>query len=186
MPEAVRHDRQRRVRPCRGARSWWPPAATSCCRCSPASASRSRTTRSSLLATDRYRMALKEISWNPRRRGSDGAALVPAKVLSETAKSMTAGETRHREPRPRPRPATASSASRVTGAAGVREITTRLLDGEFPKVRHLMSVTPALTVRANTAELIAAVKSRRAGRRAQHVAADADRRRVDHPRGRHR
>ena len=44
------------------------------------------------------------------------------------------------------------------GAAGVREITTRLLDGEFPKVRHLMSVQATLTVRANTAEVIAAVK----------------------------
>ena len=44
------------------------------------------------------------------------------------------------------------------GTNGVREITTRLLDGEFPKVRHLMSVQPSLTVRANTSEVIAAVK----------------------------
>ncbi|MFT4295277.1 MAG: DNA polymerase III subunit beta [Micropruina sp.] len=111
----------------------------------------------SLLATDRYRMALKEIPWNPGGSHSDAAALVPARVLGETAKSMTSGEV-----------VTLSLASGSTGdgligfegdgAAGVREITTRLLDGEFPKVRHLMNVQAAVTVRANTAEVIAAVK----------------------------
>jgi DNA polymerase-3 subunit beta len=111
----------------------------------------------SLLATDRYRMALKELDWNPRTSRGEGAALVPARVLAETAKSMTAGEQ-----------VTLSLSSAAagdgligfegTGAAGVRQITTRLLDGEFPKVRHLMTVQAAVTVRANTAEVIAAVK----------------------------
>ena len=111
----------------------------------------------SLLATDRYRMALKELDWAPRSSRGEGAALVPARVLAETAKSMTAGEQ-----------VTLSLSSAAagdgligfegTGAAGVRQITTRLLDGEFPKVRHLMTVQAAVTVRANTAEVIAAVK----------------------------
>ncbi len=111
----------------------------------------------SLLATDRYRMALKEIPWTPSGSGGDGAALVPARVLGETAKSMTSGEV-----------VTLSLASggngdgligfEGAGAAGTREITTRLLDGEFPKVRHLMNVQPTVSVRANTAEVIAAVK----------------------------
>ena len=111
----------------------------------------------SLLATDRYRMALKEISWNPRSSRAEGAALVPARVLGETAKSMTAGES-----------VTLSLSGGATGdgligfegdgAAGVREITTRLLDGEFPKVRHLMNVQASVSVRANTAEVIAAVR----------------------------
>lgn len=110
----------------------------------------------SLLATDRYRMALKELDWTPRT-SADGAALVPARVLAETAKSMTAGEQ-----------VTVSLSStdagdgligfEGTGPAGVRQITTRLLDGEFPKVRHLMNVQPTVTVRANTAEVIASVK----------------------------
>lgn len=111
----------------------------------------------SLLATDRYRMALKELPWNPRSTSSEGAALVPARVLAETARSMTSGAD-----------ITLSLSSAATGdgligfegtgAAGVREITTRLLDGEFPKVRHLMNVQPTVTVRANTAEVEAAVK----------------------------
>lgn len=110
----------------------------------------------SLLATDRYRMALKELDWNPRT-SAEGAALVPARVLAETAKSMTSGES-----------VTVSLANagagdgligfEGTGAAGVRQITTRLLDGEFPKVRHLMNVQPAVTVRANTTDVIASVK----------------------------
>lgn len=111
----------------------------------------------SLLATDRYRMALKELAWNPRSSNSEGAALVPARVLSETAKSMTAGDQ-----------VILSLSSATTGdgligfegvgTAGVRQITTRLLDGEFPKVRHLMSVQASVSVRANAADVIAAVK----------------------------
>ena len=111
----------------------------------------------SLLATDRYRMALKEITWNPRSTRVEGAALVPARVLAETAKSMTSGDT-----------VTLSLSSpesgdgligfEGTGVSGQRQITTRLLDGEFPKVRHLMSVQAATTVRASTNDVIAAVK----------------------------
>ncbi len=113
--------------------------------------------RLSLLATDRYRMALKELLWSPVSTGGESAALVPARVLNESAKSMTAGE----------RVEVSLSAGEGGdgligfsghGTHGVREITTRLLDGEFPKVRHLMSVQPSLTVRANTAEVVAAVK----------------------------
>ena len=111
----------------------------------------------SLLATDRYRMALKELPWRPGSGRAEGAALVPARVLAESAKSMTAGES-----------VTLSLSSSDggdgligfsgVGTIGVREITTRLLDGEFPKVRHLMSVQPSVTVRANTAEIVAAVR----------------------------
>ena len=111
----------------------------------------------SLLATDRYRMALKEITWNPATPQASGGALVPHRVLAETAKSMTAGDE-----------VTVALSSGSTGegligfqgegSSGHRETTTRLLDGEFPKVRHLMNITPGLTVRASTSELIAAAK----------------------------
>lgn len=113
--------------------------------------------RLSLLATDRYRMALKELDWRPTTTQAGGAALVPARVLSETAKSMTSGEA-----------VTVNLASpesgdgligfEGSGPAGEREITTRLLDGEFPKVRHLMNVIPTVAVRCKTDEIQAAVK----------------------------
>jgi DNA polymerase III subunit beta len=111
----------------------------------------------SLLATDRYRMALKELSWNPGSTQVSATALVPARVLSETAKSMTTGEE-----------ITLSLGSGGVGegiigfaghgAAGERETTTRLLDGEFPKVRHIMNTAASMNVRINTAEVIAAAK----------------------------
>jgi DNA polymerase-3 subunit beta len=44
------------------------------------------------------------------------------------------------------------------GTGGVRQTTTRLLDGEFPKVRHIMNTQSALNVRVSTAELISAAK----------------------------
>jgi DNA polymerase-3 subunit beta len=111
----------------------------------------------SLLATDRYRMALKELSWNPGSPQISTSALVPARVLSDTARSMAAGDE-----------ITISLSSGVSGdgiigfeghgTGGVRQTTTRLLDGEFPKVRHIMNTQSALNVRANNSELIAAAK----------------------------
>jgi len=111
----------------------------------------------SLLATDRYRMALKELSWNPSRPQVSATALVPARVLSETSRSMTAGEE-----------VTLSLSDggvgdgiigfQGHGPAGERQTTTRLLDGEFPKVRHIMDTPALMNVRVSTAEAIAAAK----------------------------
>ena len=96
-------------------------------------------------------MALREFTWNPAAPQISAAALVPAKVLSDTAKSMSAGEQ-----------IILSLASGGTGdgiigfeghgTAGDRQTTTRLLDGEFPKVRHIMNTQPVMTVRLSTAE----------------------------------
>lgn len=90
----------------------------------------------SLLATDRFRLAHREFGWDPRTPDESAAALVPAKVLADTAKSLTSG----------PEVTIALAASGAgdgiigfEGAAGggIRRTTTRLLDGEFPKVRSL-------------------------------------------------
>ena len=40
----------------------------------------------SLLATDRFRLSARELTWNPRTPDETLAALVPAKVLGDTAK----------------------------------------------------------------------------------------------------
>ena len=115
----------------------------------------------SLLATDRYRMALRELSWNPSSTQASATALVPAKVLSDTARSMTSGD--------QVVLSLASSGSGdgiigfeghggVGGAAGERQTTTRLLDGEFPKVRHIMNTQALMNVRITTADIIAAAR----------------------------
>lgn len=111
----------------------------------------------SLLATDRYRMALKELTWAPSSTTATATALVPARVLADTARSMTAGEE-----------VTVSLASgsggdgiigfEGSGPGGRRQTTTRLLDGEFPKVRHIMNTVAATNVCLPTAELSAAAR----------------------------
>lgn len=114
--------------------------------------------RLSLLATDRYRMALKELTWKPSSPSVEGAVLVPGRVLADTAKSLTSGDT-----------VTVSLSTTESegeglagfigeGAKGSREATTRLLNQAFPKVRHLMDVDATVTVRISTADLLSAVK----------------------------
>src|SRR6478735_4390642 len=46
----------------------------------------------SLLATDRYRLALRELSWKPAKSDISTVALVRAKTLSDTAKALGAGD----------------------------------------------------------------------------------------------
>ena len=48
-------------------------------------------TRLSLLATDRFRLSLRELTWSPDQPDIEVSALVPARVLSDTAKSLSAG-----------------------------------------------------------------------------------------------
>lgn len=112
----------------------------------------------SLLATDRYRMALKEITWNPGSPDVEGAVLVPGRVLADTAKSLTSGDTVAIS-----LSTTESEGEGVVGfigegVKGSREATTRLLNQAFPKVRHLMDVNATVTVRINTSDLLAAVR----------------------------
>ena len=44
-----------------------------------------------LAATDRYRMAVRDVRWDPAVRGLRAAAMVPARTLADVAKTMAAG-----------------------------------------------------------------------------------------------
>ena len=112
----------------------------------------------SLLATDRYRMALKELTWNPATPDVEGSVLVPGKVLADTAKSMTSGETVTISLSTTQAEGEGLAGFVGEGAKGSREATTRLLSQSFPKVRHLMDVNATVSVRVSTADLLAAVK----------------------------
>jgi DNA polymerase-3 subunit beta len=111
----------------------------------------------SLLATDRFRLSLRELSWDPRTPDETVAALVPAKVLADTAKSLTSGSD-----------VTIALSAGGAGegiigfegaaAGGVRRTTTRLLDGEFPKVRSLFPNEHLTTALVDKASLIESVK----------------------------
>jgi DNA polymerase-3 subunit beta len=111
----------------------------------------------SLMATDRYRLSLREMQWKPEQADISVTALVPARVLADTAKSLTSGNE-----------VTLSLAAGKSGegligfegttAGGVRRTTTRLLDGEFPKVRSLFPSESSTIARVDTARLVDAVK----------------------------
>ena len=45
----------------------------------------------SMLATDRFRLSQRELEWEPATPDISAAALVPARVLADTAKSLTGG-----------------------------------------------------------------------------------------------
>ncbi|MBZ5735552.1 DNA polymerase III subunit beta [Nocardioides sp. TRM66260-LWL] len=111
----------------------------------------------SLLATDRFRLSQREITWSPRTPDLTLAALIPAKVLGDTAKALAgSGEV-----------TIALSAGGqgegiigFEGAApgGVRRTTTRLLDGEFPKVRSLFPAEHLTIATVDKAALVESVK----------------------------
>jgi DNA polymerase-3 subunit beta len=110
-----------------------------------------------LLATDRFRLSHRELSWNPNSPDASLAALVPAKVLGDTAKSLTAG----------PEVTIALSATgsgegiigfEGSAAGGTRRTTTRLLDGEFPKVRSLFPAEHQTKALVDKLALIESVK----------------------------
>lgn len=116
-----------------------------------------------LLATDRFRLSMRELAWAPGTPDASLAALVPAKVLGDTAKSLTAG----------PEITIALSASgsgdgligfegKVLGPGGDtighRRTTTRLLDGEFPKVRALFPSERLTVATIDKGALIDSVK----------------------------
>ncbi|MFI7067009.1 DNA polymerase III subunit beta [Kribbella sp. NPDC050124] len=107
-----------------------------------------------LLATDRYRLAVRTVEWEPVDPGVEANALVPAKLLADVSKALAGhdvtlalGSTR--------------TGDGLIGFAGAgRRATSRLIDGEFPKVRSLIPAPSAITstVRVETATLVEAVK----------------------------
>ncbi len=109
-----------------------------------------------LAATDRFRLAVRELTWEPSS-GDTAAVLVPAKTLSESAKSAGAEG--------------GSAVSLALGSAGSigtegllgilgqgRQTTTRLLDAEFPKFRQLLPPSHTSMATVDIAPLTDAIK----------------------------
>jgi DNA polymerase-3 subunit beta len=85
-----------------------------------------------LASTDRYRFAVREFLWKPEAADTSAVALVPAKTLLETAKSLSGGDSVS---------LALSGAGAGEGLIGFegsgRRTTTRLLEGDLPKYRTL-------------------------------------------------
>jgi DNA polymerase-3 subunit beta len=111
----------------------------------------------SLLATDRFRLSQREVAWNPITPDDTVAALVPARVLGDTAKSLTSGSEVTIA-----LSATGSGEGIIgfegVGPGGVRRTTTRLLDGEFPKVRSLFPNEHLTIAKVDKQALVDSVK----------------------------
>ncbi|GAA1366646.1 MULTISPECIES: DNA polymerase III subunit beta [Catellatospora] len=113
-----------------------------------------------LLATDRYRLAIREISWTPDDPEISVNALVPARTLADTAKTLgpTGGDV------------TIALASGGAGegmigflggskVGGSRRTTSRLLDGQsYPPVRSLFAPSYASEARVTVSALVEVVK----------------------------
>ena len=104
-----------------------------------------------LAATDRFRLAIRELEWTPGGYVADElSALIPAKAFADTAKSVSGID---------------DVALAIGDGAGLfgfiadrRSITTRLLDAEFPRFRQLIPAEHMTVAVVEVALLIGAVK----------------------------
>lgn len=108
-----------------------------------------------LLATDRYRLAMRELQWDPIEPDFETNLLVKARVLTDVGRNLGGGapvEFRLSE----------TSSGERTGiiafSAGPRETTSSLMDGDYPPVRKLFPENTPHDYVCNRIELLEAVK----------------------------
>jgi DNA polymerase III subunit beta len=110
-----------------------------------------------LISTDRYRLAVRELPWNPVRPDLSAAVLVPAKALTDTARSLTnSAEVSIALALPGEEGAGGDGMIGFEGAG--RRTTTRLLGGEFPRYQALLPTSLRATAELTTTALIEAVR----------------------------
>jgi DNA polymerase-3 subunit beta len=103
-----------------------------------------------LLATDRYRLALREVSWKPSTPGISTSALVKAKTLNEVAKTLGGSGDLN---------IAFSADSELIGfESGGRRTTSLLVDGDYPKIRSLFPETTPIHATVETSALVEAVR----------------------------
>ena len=86
-----------------------------------------------LAATDRYRLAVREFTWQPSQPGVSTTALLRGRTIAEAAKSLVGSKNVSLSIAP------AVNSDRLAGfAAAGKTMTSRMLDGTFPPYRHLL------------------------------------------------
>jgi len=130
-----------------------------------------------LISTDRYRLAVRELRWSPAKPDLSAAVLVPAKALTDTARSLTtAAEVSIALALPGEDAASGGGArgaghygasygpgyhggeGMIGFEAGGRRTTTRLLSGEFPRYRTLLPSAVNATAEVSTSLLAESVR----------------------------
>ncbi|SHG20177.1 DNA polymerase III, beta subunit [Jatrophihabitans endophyticus] len=114
--------------------------------------------RLTLAATDRYRLAVRELTWNPGDPSSANAqVLVPARTLADAAKSLSHSESLTISL------SSGGSGEGIIGFSGTTNgrasrTTTRLLDATFPAYRSLLPSEWASSAELAVSPLVEAVR----------------------------
>ncbi len=114
--------------------------------------------RITLAATDRYRLAVRELDWTPENPSAEPAqVLVPARTLSDAAKSLSHSSTMTLAL------SAGGTGEGIIGFAGstngrASRATTRLLDATFPAYRSLLPSEWSSTAEITVAPLVEAVR----------------------------
>lgn len=104
-----------------------------------------------LAATDRYRLAVREINWSPVSTSISTHTLIPARFLHESSKSLATSESISL--------AFAASNEGLFGIAGSgRQTTSRILAADFPPYRTLLPSESTSVAQVKASELIESVK----------------------------
>lgn len=104
-----------------------------------------------MAATDRYRLAVRELHWRPTSTSINTHALIPAKFLSDSAKSLAHNKE-----------VSLAFSGTNEGIVGIssddRKTTSRLLAADFPKYQSLLPNESTSVAQISTSILIEAVK----------------------------
>ena len=106
--------------------------------------------RLTLAATDRFRLAVRELDWSPEDPEQQSAVLIPARTLAEVAKTLGGAGTISL--------ALSAGDGMLGVAGGGRRATTRLLDAEFPRFRQLIPAEHTSAAVLEVAGLVEAIK----------------------------
>jgi DNA polymerase III subunit beta len=107
-----------------------------------------------LAATDRYRLAVRELSWQAKNADIEATTLLRARTLSDAAKSLTAT---HAQVTLALSP-TGSHERLVGFVSELKTMTSRTLDGTFPPFRHLLPSESVAQATINVAEFLDSVR----------------------------
>ena len=106
--------------------------------------------RLTLAATDRFRLAVRELEWTPEDAGLTTSILIPARTLADVAKTLAGAG---------PVELALSAGDGMLGiTGGGRRATTRLLDAEFPRFRQLIPTEHTSAAVLESAALVEAIK----------------------------
>jgi DNA polymerase-3 subunit beta len=114
--------------------------------------------RLTLAATDRYRLAVRELDWAPENPGAEPAqVLVPARTLNDAARSLSHSDTMTLAL------SAGGAGEGIIGFAGTTNgrasrATTRLLDATFPAYRSLLPSEWSSSAQVEVAPLVEAVR----------------------------